>query len=52
MMKHKKMLVFTSILIVLPVVAGLLLWGQLPEKMREIQECIQNIEETVKRMEG
>lgn len=33
MMKHKKMLVFTSILIVLPVVAGLLLWGQLPEKM-------------------
>lgn len=33
MMKHKKMLVFTSILILLPALAGLLLWGQLPEKM-------------------
>ena len=31
--KHWKLLVITSVLTLLPILAGLVLWGQLPEKM-------------------
>lgn len=33
MMKHKKVLLFTSVMLLLPIVVGVFLWGQLPEKM-------------------
>lgn len=33
MMKHKKMLVFTSVMLLLPMAVGVFLWGQLPDKM-------------------
>ena len=33
MMKHKKILLLTSVMLLLPIVVGVFLWGQLPEKM-------------------